>query len=274
MKLRRGQLEDVRPIAVGGIAQLTLTKAPDGTHAVVRELHPRFLLNLKMQLRFNRGIRNRRLLTPHKHICGSISLGFRGLRPYEIIEYVPGKNLRELIHHKNECVKTNGLEILRKTADAIRYMHGQSLLHLDIKPENVLLNTETAAEEGLVVKLTDFDLSRRMGSAGGHGRLKAGTASHMAPEQLVRGAVGYGSDIFAFGVLAYYLLTGKMPFSGFSLKEVRKHQISRRFEVMEPRRLNPDLAPRLNWIVLRCLERNKNERFPNMAYLCQELDRV
>lgn len=274
MKLRRGSTEDIRQIAEGGIAQLTLVADANGKQYVARELHPKFLMNARMQMRFNRGIRIRRELTPHPNICGTVSLGFSGLRPYEIIEYVPGRNLRDLIHNRHGCIQTNAFEILRKVACGIRYMHDQKLLHLDVKPENILLDTDLGCDRDLTVKLTDFDLSRRITGDTVFGRVRAGTATHMAPEQLTRGNVSYGNDIFAFGVLAYYLVTGKMPFSGFSLREVRKHQISKKFNVIEPRRLNQDIAPRLNWVILRCLERDKTRRFPNMAYLCQELDHI
>ncbi|MFO7820532.1 MAG: serine/threonine-protein kinase, partial [Lentisphaeria bacterium] len=212
---------------------------------------------------------------PHENICATVSLGFAGLPPYEIIEYVPGRNLRDLIHNRHESVKTNALEILRKVARGIRYMHDNKILHLDVKPENVLLNTGGDVKDGdRVVKLTDFDLSRRLSGGKSLVRSRAGTASHMAPEQLVKGSVSYGNDIFAFGVLAYYLVTGKMPFDGFTLKEVRRNQVSNNFEIAEPRKVNPDLAPRLSWVIMRCLERDTTERFLNLAYLCRELDRV
>ncbi|MCF7855028.1 MAG: serine/threonine protein kinase [Candidatus Pacebacteria bacterium] len=271
MSIRRKDLKEGKRIAMGGMAELTLASDPEGRQVVIRQLHRRLVFNVRVHRGFLRGIRLRRSLCPHPNLACPISHGYSGLVPYEIIEYVPGENLRELIMHRHESVRTHALEILRQVAEALAYMHTQHVLHLDVKPENTLVdNTDMAA--GLKVKLTDFDLSRHCS----HGKIRSrsGTVSHMAPEQLRGGCISYANDIFAFGVMAYYLVTGKMPFSGFSLEQMRKQQASRRTEVAEPRRFNADLAPKLNWIIVRCLEKDRAKRFPSMSYLTQELGRI
>jgi len=271
MALRRDELQEIRQIALGGMARLTLAVDPRGQEVVLRQLRPNFAFHPRAHFAFLRGLRIRRRLFPHPNIVSPIARGYCGLVPYEIIEYVPGENLRELILHKHDGVKTHAADILRQAATALSHMHAKHLLHLDVKPENVLIDTENT-EDGITAKLTDFDLSRRL--RGGHEHLRAGTASHMAPEQLILGRVTYASDIFSFGVMAYNLVTGKMPFSAFSLDEVRRQQVSRSFEVAEPRKFNSDIAPKLNWIILRCLEKDCEKRFPSMAYLLQELGRI
>ncbi len=270
MSLCRRDLQTVKQIANGGMASLMLAVDRSGRQVVLRELHRRLALNFRIHLCFYRGIRIREDLCPHPHIVCPLSRGYCGLVPYEIIEYIPGENLRELIMYKPDVIRGCGLAILRQLVAALTYMHNQHILHLDVKPENILV--DMSSEAGPVVKLTDFDLSRRF--RGGHDRLRSVTASHMAPEQLRGGAVTFANDIFAFGVVAYYLVTGKMPFSGFSLDEVRRQQVSRTYEVTEPRRYNADLAPKLNWLILRCLEKDPEQRLPSMAYLQQEIGRI
>ena len=70
------------------------------------------------------------------------------------------------------------------------------------------------------------------------------------------------------------MVTGRMPFHGWSEKEARKKQASKSFQVTDLKKLNPDLSPKLTWIILRCLEKDVDKRFPNMAYLVQELGRL
>ena len=271
MSLRCRDLNEIRRIAMGGMAELTLARDPEGRDVVLRRLHRRLVFNFRVHRGFLRGMRLRRSLCPHPNLTCPISHGYDGLTPYEIIEYVPGENLRELIMHRHDSVRTHAFDILRQVAQALAYMHTQHVLHLDVKPENTLVDN-TNMEAGLTVKLTDFDLSRHC--AGGKTRSRSGTVSHMAPEQLRGGCISYANDIFAFGVMAYYLVTGKMPFSGFSLEEMRKQQASRRSEVTEPRRFNSELAPKLNWLIVRCLEKDQAKRFPSMSYLLQELGRI
>ena len=271
MRIRRSQLQELKKIAQGGLARLSLAVAPDGQMVVIRELHRHHALRLRTQVHFLRGLSIRRRLSPHPNIVAPLSWGYQGIVPFEIIEYVPGSNLRELILHDYDNVQTHALHVLRETAKALAYMHDANYLHLDVKAENVLVDT-THEGQIPVVKLTDFDLSRRFN--GGRFRMRCGTASHMAPEQLRRGTVTFANDIFAYGVMAYYLVTRKMPFSAFSLDEVRRQQVSESFTIHEPVKLNPGIAPKLSWIIMRCLEKDRNNRFPSMAYLLQELGRV
>lgn len=264
MKLTR-----LHALASGGVANLTLTVQPDGTKLVLRELRRRLIFHINLHRRFVRGTRIRELLTPHPNIVYSAELGYSGLAPYEVIEYVPGKNLHELILLKDGTVKENPLPLLRQAAAAVAHVHEKGIVHLDVKAENFLVDT---TGEELKVKLTDFDLSRDQRSH--HDRHRSGTASYMAPEQLKGGHVGFESDIFAFGVMGYYVVTGRKPFSGYTLEEAISKQISDGFKVRDPLRINPDITPKLSWIILRCLERDPAKRFPSMAYLCQELDAI
>ncbi len=268
----RIKLTRLHRIAKGGVARLTLAIQPDGTRLVIRELHPHLVFNLRVHRSFRNGTRVREKLTPHPHIVYSVETGYQGFVPYEVIEYVPGENLRERILHKDPIIQREHLTILRQAAAAIAYVHEKQYVHLDIKPENFLVDD---SQDEIVVKLTDFDLTRNIGkSAGFHDRHRSGTASYMAPEHLKKGNVGFQADIFAFGVMAYYLATGQKPFTGFTLTEMRRQQVSEKYKVTPPTKVNPGLSPKLEWIILRCLEKDPVKRIPSMSYLCQELRRV
>lgn len=270
--IRKSDLELIRPMKSGGMAKLTYALTPERHPVVLRELLPQFALHPIVRSRFVRGLRLRDSVCPHPHIVCAYTRAVARLRPYEIIEYVNSANLRDLVMNDHARVKLQAMSILRGIAMALAHVHSRGLVHLDVKSENVLVGTDPANDDSVVVKLTDFDLCRRLGQRGGH--LRSGTASYMAPEQLASGHVSCANDIFAFGVMAYYLVTRRMPFFGESIEEVRHRQMSRKYETREPRRLVPDISPKLNRLIMGCLEKDPAKRLPSMEYLAQELRRI
>ena len=270
MAAARIRLERIQMLFSGGMARLILGIQPDGTKLVIRELLPKNVFKWRIHRGFVKGTGIREQLTYHPNIVFSVERGYSGLMPYEVIEYVPGSNLRKLIQNKNPVIKERSFEILRQASTAIGYMHGRGFIHLDIKAENLLV---VADGDDLTIKLTDFDLSEELRGER-RARYRSGTQSHMAPEQLKHGQLGPGADIFAFGVMAYNLVTGRMPFHGATEKELLWQHLSESHTVTAPRKLNPDLMPRLEWVILRCLEKDPAKRFPSMSYLRQELSKM
>lgn len=256
-------------IAAGGMAVLYQAEQPDGTRLVVRELLPRHWWKFRMHCNFLQGAAIREKVSPHPNIVYSVEHGYwRGV-PFEIIEFVSGQNLHFLINKKDDVIAQQKLDILRQACHAVAHIHQRGFLHLDIKAENFIVNGNGSA---LTVKLTDFDLARPRG--GGHDAHRSGTASCMAPEQLKKGIFGVEADIFSFGIMAYYLVTGRKPFSAFSQEEVRRQQLSDSYQIQEPVKINPELTPKLNKLIMKCLEKEPMARFPNMGYLASELERM
>ncbi len=250
----------------GGIASLTLATAPDGRQVVLRELLAEHRYNMRMRRKFSYGTRVRVKLSSHPNICASLSRRSLRLLPYEVIEYVPGSNLQDLITKRDPVVRQNRLEILRQCATALSYVHSQGILHLDVKASNFLVDT---TGDALRVKLTDFDLS--IPQTVRRDPRRSGTLRYMPPEQVISGSVSIMSDMFAFGVMAYCLVTGQSPFPGEDSRQERSRQLSKSYKIIDPLMINPDLTPRLAWVIMRCLEKDPENRFPDMAYLCQEL---
>src|SRR5690606_30017166 len=104
--------------------------------------------------RFKHGIYVRRKLGNHKNIVTYFGHGGI-LQPYEVIEYVPGESLKTLIIRKHDLVKNQPLDLLRQAGLGLVHAHRRGFLHLDIKPENYLVQFERV---GAIVKLSDFDL--------------------------------------------------------------------------------------------------------------------
>jgi serine/threonine-protein kinase len=260
------QFTVMRDLHVGGMARLSLALTADGQQVVLRQLLPLNLLSFRLRRAFVNGTRIRELLSPHPSIVRSLERGSRGLIPYEIIEYVDGLSLRRLLQNKDPRLTSDTLAILRQCAEALAHVHARGFVHLDVKPENFLVLNDP---QTLVVKLTDFDLTRE--SAPRKARRQSGTAAYMAPEQIRKGIVGTPADVFAFGILAYHLVTGRMPFQGKHEKQLRWRQTSERFVPKPPKSLNPSLSQKVDSVIGKCLEKDPDRRFPSMAYLCDEL---
>jgi serine/threonine-protein kinase len=149
-------------------------------------------------------------------------------------------------------------------ATALEHMHENGYMHLDFKPENVLVTRNAG------VRLVDFDLAQPISDKPIKINKNPGTPGYMAPEQLQGQAITHRVDIFAFGVAAYELLTSQKPFPGETPTDILRKQLDRT-DFAPPRQHNPDLPTNLEQVVLRCLELDPDKRYPFVSVMAREL---
>jgi len=138
-------------------------------------------------------------------------------------------------------------------------------MHLDFKPENVLVTRNAK------VRLVDFDLAQPILETPKKASKKnPGTPAYMAPEQLLGEPVTHRADIFSYGVAAYELLTNQKPFPGATPAEILKRQLDRS-EFVVPSQYNHDLPTNLERVVVKCLEREPDRRYPFIGVMVREL---
>jgi serine/threonine protein kinase len=159
--------------------------------------------------------------------------------------------------------------LVRTLADAIQYAHEKKIVHRDLKPANVVL---TADGRPLI---TDFGLAKRLDGATvvTGSRAVLGTASYMAPEQAAGEArhVGPPADIYSLGAILYELLTGKPPFRGASWEATIEQVLHD--DPMLPTQLRPGVAPALENVCLKCLEKEAGHRYASARELAEDLGR-
>ena len=192
-------------------------------------------------------------------------------RLYMVIEWVQGRLLRSIMNE--EGIEGRRLPIDRATkitlrlCDALDYMHKRGVVHRDLKPENVMLMDDDQ------VKLLDFgiamkDDARRLTFAGPNPML--GTPDYIAPEQ-VKGLRGdQRSDIYSLGAMFYEMLTGQPPFTGPSPLAIMNERLIA--DVPPARKLNPEISPQLEEILLRALERDPRHRYATAHEMAWELE--
>jgi serine/threonine protein kinase len=199
------------------------------------------------------------------HVPQFIAAGDFAVHPYIVMERLPGKSL--LQHLPDLPLPYDEVAQLGwKIATALDDIHRQHVIHLDVKPSNVLFRPSGEAV------LIDYGLSRHLQLPDlmqEEFRLPYGTAPYMAPEQLLGARHDPRTDQFALGVLLYFFSTGVRPFGESERLSTMKRRLWE--DPKPPRRLREDYPPWLQEIVLRCLEAEPAWRYPSMAQLAFEL---
>jgi class 3 adenylate cyclase len=192
--------------------------------------------------------------------------------PYLVMEFIEGKTLdRMLAPAKSDLpskpmVIKQKLDIAAQVADALDYAHRRNVIHRDIKPANILVTTEGKA------KIADFGIAKMEGTHMTQTGMLVGTPAFMSPEQITGGEVDSRTDIFSFGVMVYWMLTGKRPFPGEAITQIA-------YKVVHGSptpifQLNPNLPPEIEPILMRCLAKKPEERYPNASEIVAALEAV
>ncbi len=249
----------------GGMADIWLATDPDGHSVAVRKLHDRLRFSLVARRRFLRGCEILKQIHDHDHVIGYLEHGKIDGALYCLMEYVESSNLKQLFARGDPVLHEFVGNILIDMAIALEHMHDNGFMHLDFKPENVLVTRSGN------VRLVDFDLAQPRPEKPKKMSRNPGTPAYMAPEQLLREPYDHRVDIFAYGVTAYELLTGEKPFTGETPDEILRQQLDRA-GFAAPRSLNADIPPAIEKTILQCLERDPAKRPPIMSVLRHEME--
>ena len=214
----------------------------------------------------------------HPNVVTVHNLGSDRGYHYIEMEYVPGGvSLKQTLVREGPMEPIRATTMVRQVVAALGAAHRAGLVHRDVKPANVLLTAEGHA------KLADFGLVRRFAEgeraaaptpspapAPGPADPLAGTPSYMAPELFAGAAAGPGTDLYAVGVMYYYLLSGRLPFSSERLP--RLIALHRQAPIPDVRRLASAVSEEMAGILARCLAKEPAIRYADAAELADDLD--
>ena len=243
-----------------------------GREVVMKVLPPDVAAELSAD-RFRREIQLAAKLQ-HPHIVPLLSSGEVNGTPYFTMPFVEGESLRARLARVGELPIVEAVRILREVASALSYAHKHGVIHRDIKPDNVMLTDEFAL-------VTDFGVAKALSASTkpseaqtltGLG-ISLGTPAYMAPEQATADpSVDHRADIYAFGVMAYEMLTGTLPFVGRTLQATLAAHAIEKPEPIERRR--PGIPRALAALIMRCLEKRPADRPQNAGDMLHELDAI
>jgi hypothetical protein len=252
--------EVLKPLGQGGMGAIFLAKEPALKRLVaVKVLAPQLAADNNARVRFEREARAAAAIS-HPNVVRVFAVGQtkRTKLPYIIMQYVDGPNLEEWRLRRRRLSEREARRVIGEVAAALAAAHERELVHRDVKPSNVLLETETGR-----AFVADFGVSAALSGATDETRLThtgavVGTPTYMSPEQSASDPLTPTSDVYSLGVLAYELLTGELPFEANSAMGWAAAHLRDTPTPTAERR--PEISPALAQMVDRCLAKSPEDR--------------
>lgn len=259
-----GQYEIRKLIGKGGMSSVYLAYQPSMDRMVaIKLLPPEFLHDSTFLTRFQQECRVVARLE-HLHILPVYDVGSQDGIPFIVMRYLQGGTLADLIAKGRMDVK-EAARLITQIADALDFAHGAGVIHRDMKPSNILL------DENRNAFLADFGIARLTAQhASLTGSRIIGTPPYIAPEMVHKGQeVTYLSDIYALGVIAFEMVTGRPPYADPDpMKVLMMHVME---PVPSPRAFNPSLGVAVDSVIRRCLAKTADERYQKASNFARAL---
>ena len=266
-----GRYRIVRKLGAGGMANVYLAEDQDlGRRVAIKILNDRHANDDQFVERFRREAKNAASLS-HPNIVSVYDRGEYDGAYYIAMEYIEGRTLKELIVTRGPSPVAIAIDYSRQILSALRFAHRNGIVHRDIKPHNVIVDSEGR------VKVTDFGIARAGTSQMTEAGSIIGTAQYLSPEQARGAPVDQTSDLYSAGIVLYELLTGTVPFSGDTPVEIAMKHLSQTPEppsAVAPGSKGPEIPRDLDYVVLRALAKDPAERYRSAEEMDGDLERI
>ena len=266
-ELFAGRFELIEELGAGGMG--IVYRAYDkevGEEIALKVLHPDIALDEKTVDRFRNEIKLARRIT-HKNVCRMHELHQDGKELFITMEYVPGQDLKGLIKETGALAAGRAISIAKQVCEGLAEAHDLGVIHRDLKPRTswwIKKGTPRSWTSG-----SPAPCARPGMTAEG---MIIGTPEYMAPEQVEGQEADQRTDIYALGAIIFEMVTGRVPFEGDSpLSVAYKHKNE---PPIPPRKLNAQVPEPLNGLILRCLEKEKDNRYQTADEVLADLVRI
>ena len=203
----------------------------------------------------------------HPNIVSIYDVVFDEDSHYLVMEYVEGCSLREYIEKNGLLPMELSLRIAAQLLSALEHAHEHHVIHRDIKPHNILLDTN------LNVKVTDFGIAVAISDiTQTYNKEVMGSVHYMSPEQVKGNKVTEASDIYSAGVVLYELLTGIQPFQGENAIGVAMQHIQG--DILPPHKINPKIPVELSFVVMKAMRKDAELRYESAGEMLEALKKV
>jgi len=264
-----GKYEVTGLLGSGGMGYVISARHVElGEMVALKFLRPEALPHAELVERFAREARAAAKIRS-EHVANVFDVGTQpDGTPFIVMEYLAGKDLADHLHQEGPLPIDVAVEYIMQACEALAAAHAHGIVHRDIKPENLFLTQQ--AQGMYMIKVLDFGISKVALPRGKRDLVRTqmalGSPVYMSPEQIRRSdQVDARSDIWAVGCVLFELLTGVTAFDEPSLLELSAAILER--DPVPLQALRPDASEELEQVVLRCLNKNPDERFQNVADL-------
>ncbi|MBA3710299.1 MAG: protein kinase, partial [Planctomycetes bacterium] len=230
-------------------------------------LSPKYISKPKFVDQFTREARAAGSLN-HPNIIQVHDVGTENEIHYFSMEFVDGPTCMQVLRDNGPFGIGEALEIVRQTAKALEYAHGQRLIHQDIKPDNIMLSSASS------VKLADLGISKTFDEVAAEEGPKRvmGTPHYMAPEAALGKKIDHRVDIYSLGATFYHLLTGKTPYTGTSATDVLKAYVMDPMPAIQD--INPETPDDVCALVERMMAKKPDDRYQHVGEVAEEVRRL
>jgi serine/threonine protein kinase/Flp pilus assembly protein TadD len=232
----------------------------------IKLIKPEIAKDKKTIERFSNELRLTRKIR-HKNVCGMFDLGEEKGTHYITMEFIPGEDLRSSIRRFGQLPIRKSISIAAQICEGLAEAHRLGVVHRDLKSSNIMIDKEGN------VRIMDFGIARSIEAKGITGAgVMIGTPEYMSPEQVEGKEVDQRSDIYSLGVILYEMVTGRVPFEGETALSIAMKQKTEK--PMDPRLLNHLLPDDLSQIIMKCLEKDRKNRYKNTEELLSEIIKI
>ena len=262
-----GRYQIIEEIGKGGMGRVYKVQDTKIKEKIALKLiKPEIAKDKKTIERFSNELRLARKIR-HKNVCQMFDLGEERGTQFITMEYVSGEDLRSSIRRFGQLPIGKSIAIASQICEGLSEAHRLDVVHRDLKSNNIMIDNEGN------VRIMDFGIARSLEAKGITGAgVMIGTPEYMSPEQVEGKDVDQRSDIYSLGVILYEMVTGRLPFEGDTPFTVGVKQKSE--TPQNPKEINSQIPEDLNKVILRCLEKEKENRFQSAGEVRSELSNI
>jgi eukaryotic-like serine/threonine-protein kinase len=271
-----GKFRIERVLGIGGMGMVVSAMHLQLDERVaIKFLLPEALMNAEAVARFGREARAA-VKIKSEHVARVTDVGaLETGAPYMVMELLRGQDLSQVLRDNGALPISVAVQYLLQACEALAEAHAVGIVHRDLKPANLFLTAR--ADGSPCIKVLDFGISKVTNPSGsgadmGMTRTQAimGSPLYMSPEQLASAKdVDQRTDVWAVGCVLYELVTGRVPFEAETMPQLCT--LILHTEPLSPRRLRPEVPEALDQAILRCLRKDRNQRYPNVAALAADI---